>query len=265
MLKFIIVVAVSYLLITAIVFFKQRSILYQPSQLGLTNAHATALELKKWPDAEGYRGYLSDSPDSTLTIVVFHGNAGEAANRHYYLTAFSTVNARVILAEYPGYGTRPGTPSENVFVSDARETLNLVHKTYPNEPLIVLGESMGAGVVAAVTTDKNNFDNSTIHGLMLVTPWDSLSNLAQYHFWYLPSRWLVLDRYDSVQNLQSFNGPVAIITAGQDQVIPVERANILYDAISTDKVRFNLASAGHNNWLDYVDDKWWEELISFFD
>jgi len=266
MLKFITVIAVIYLLVTAIAFFQQRSMLYQPSQLGLSDAHATALGLQKWPDESDYRGYLSDPANSELTIVVFHGNAGEAANRHYYLTELSSINARVILAEYPGYGERPGAPSENTLVSDAQKTVDLVSKAYPDEPVIVIGESMGAGVASAAarnSPEQTGFDNTTIHGLVLITPWDSLSNLAQRYFWYLPTRWLLRDRYDSIKNLQSFNAPVAVVIAGQDRIIPAEHANNLYNSISTKKVRFMLDEAGHNNWPNFVNDIWWEELLAF--
>lgn len=266
MLKFITIIAVLYLLLTAVVFLKQRSLLYLPSQLGLTNSQAETLDLKKWPDASEYRGYLRDRPNSELTIIVFHGNAGEAADRLYYLTALARFNARILLAEYPGYGERSGSPSENTFVSDAQKTLDLVSKAFPNEPMIVIGESMGTGVASAAVASspgQTSSDNSTIEGLILITPWDSLSNLAQHHYWYLPARWLVLDRYDSTRNLRSFNAPVAVVIAGQDRVIPSEHAETLFGSISTKKARFMLEEAGHNNWLNFVDDVWWEELMSF--
>jgi len=43
------------------------------------------------------------------TVTVFHGNAGPAAGREFYLQALAPLNYRVILAEYPGYGGRTGT------------------------------------------------------------------------------------------------------------------------------------------------------------
>ena len=266
MLKLITVIAVVFLLMTAFMFFTQRSMLYQPSNLGLTSAQATASGLGKWPNEAAYRGYLSNPPNSELTIVIFHGNAGEAANRQYYLSALSKINARVILAEYPGYGSRSGKPSENVLVSDAQKTLELASKAFPDEPLVVFGESMGAGVASAAVSKseaQTGFDNSSIHGLALLTPWDSLPDLAQHHFWYLPARWLVLDRYDSASNLKSFNAPVAVVIAGQDSVIPAKHAEALYNSISTKKARYMLETAGHNNWSNFVDDIWWQELISF--
>jgi len=266
MFRVVSVIAALYLLLTALVFVKQRSMLYQPSQHGLTTTDASDVNLMHWPSEKEYRGYLSDKPDSEFTIVVFHGNAGEAADRHYYVSSLSTINARIILAEYPGYGKRQGTPTENTLVSDARTTLNLIIDTYPNQPLIVIGESMGAGVASAAATKSTGqvmFDNANIKGLALITPWDSLSNLARHYFWYLPTKWLLLDHYDSENNLKTFNSPVAVVIAGEDQIIPASHANALYRSVSAKKARFLLESAGHNDWLAYVDSKWWEELIGF--
>jgi len=266
MLKIVTVIAACYLLLTALVFFMQRSMLYLPSQAGLTNEQATALNITKWPNDADYRGYLYDPPNSELTIVVFHGNAGEAAHRLYYLTALSHIRARVILAEYPGYGNRVGAPSENTLVGDAKTTIELVSNAYPDQPLLIIGESMGAGVASAAvasTVNQAHQGSLTVQGLMLITPWDSLPNLAQHHYWYLPARWLVLDRFDSTSNLQSFNAPIAVVVAEQDRIIPPKYANNLYSAISTKKALFSLESAGHNNWIDFVDENWWESVLAF--
>lgn len=79
----------------------------------------------------------------------------------------SAANAglRVILAEYPGYGPRPGQPGEAALVRDAAETLARVREQFPG-PLLVAGESLGAGVAAAVA--KNSPDD--LSGLLLITP-----------------------------------------------------------------------------------------------
>ena len=120
-------------------------------------------------------------------------------------------------------------------------------------------------VSAAVTKleESKTSDIPTIQGVVLITPWDSLANLAQTHYWYLPARWLVLDRYDSVRNLQSFMGPKAIVVAGQDQIIPPMHGNRLFEEIPSTKERFMLDSARHNDWLNYVDHEWWQELMRF--
>lgn len=52
-------------------------------------------------------------------MIVFHGNAGAAIDRSYYVDALTPLGYRVVLAEYPGYGGRSGQPREKVFVADA--------------------------------------------------------------------------------------------------------------------------------------------------
>ncbi|MEM6327758.1 MAG: alpha/beta hydrolase, partial [Bacteroidota bacterium] len=82
---------------------------------------------------------LMASPDSARgTVVVFHGNAGSALDRGYYVRALRPRGLRVVLAEYPGYGGRPGSPTEAVLVEDAVRTLRTVAEAYPG-PLVVWG------------------------------------------------------------------------------------------------------------------------------
>ncbi len=39
-----------------------------------------------------------------------------------------------------------------------------------------------------------------VSGPVLLTPWDSLSDLAERIYWYFPVRWLLLDKFDNVSN-----------------------------------------------------------------
>ncbi|MFT6876290.1 MAG: pimeloyl-ACP methyl ester carboxylesterase [Granulosicoccus sp.] len=259
MLKLILVIASIYLALVAIMFFNQRSLLYQPSKYGLSTEQADAFSLKKWPDDLRYRGYLHDPIDARRTVVIFHGNAGEAAHRNYYLDTLAATHARIILVEYPGYGQRSGSPSEKLLVNDAITTLELAADAFPHEPLLVIGESMGAGVASAAIASVAR----DIQGLVLITPWDSLTNLAETHYRFLPVRWLLLDRYDSINNLQNFDGPKAIVIAGKDTIVPARHGDRLFQNIPPIKARFMLDQAQHNNWLEYVDDKWWLEILTF--
>ena len=259
MLKLIIVTTSIYLAVVAMMFFKQRSLLYLPSKFGLTTEQADALSLKKWPDDIQYRGYLHDPTNAQRTIVIFHGNAGEAAHRKYYLDTLAATHARIILVEYPGYGQRTGSPSEELLVNDAKTTLKLAADAFPHEPLIIIGESMGAGVASAAIAGAARY----IQGLVLITPWDSLTDVAGTHYRFLPVRWLLLDRYDSIKNLQNFDGPKAIVLAGKDTIIPVKHGDRLFQNIPSIKARSLLDQAQHNNWLEHVDDQWWLDIMTF--
>ncbi|NND92037.1 MAG: alpha/beta hydrolase [Granulosicoccus sp.] len=259
MLRLLIISTSIYLGFVAVMFFKQRSLLYLPGNNGLTTGQADALLLKKWPDDIQYRGYLHDPADAQRTIVVFHGNAGEAAHRTYYLDTLAVTRARIILVEYPGYGQRTGSPTEKLLVNDAKATLEMASDAFPHEPLLIIGESLGAGVASGAIADTT----TGIQGLILITPWDSLTNLARTHYRFLPVRWLLLDRYDNISNLARFRGPKAIVLAGKDAIVPVEHGNQLFKNIPSIKARFMLDQAQHNNWLGYVNDQWWLEIMTF--
>ena len=189
---------VGYIGLLLIVFLFQRSLLYFPDRQKPAESQLQYQGMSFWPSEQQYRGITSLSPatDAKGTVVVFHGNAGAAHHRSYYLDALSKQNLNVILAEYPGYGGRSGELSEASFVADGLKTLELVNQQF-GSPIYLWGESLGAGVVSSIVAKTQ----LPIEGLVLFTPWDSLSEVAQSHYWYLPAKWLVKDQYDSIQNL----------------------------------------------------------------
>ncbi len=117
-------------------FFWQRKMIYFPDRKMPAQDQIHMAGLRFWPDqhlnqAEDYRGLVATDPvtDATGTIIVFHGNAGAAWHRSYYVHALAPLGYNVVLAEYPGYGGRNGDPSEENFVKDARVTIQLAHDT----------------------------------------------------------------------------------------------------------------------------------------
>jgi fermentation-respiration switch protein FrsA (DUF1100 family) len=123
----------------------------------------------------------------------------------------------------------------------------------------VWGESLGSGVATAIATDRV----VPVAGLVLITPFDSLSSLAQTHYRFMPARWLIRDRFDSVMKLRSFDGPVAVLLAGRDAVVPARHTMALYDAIVGPKKLWLFERAGHNDWPAAPDETWWREVMDF--
>lgn len=216
-------------------------------------------DLRAWPSAEAFRGLVAEPPGTARgTAIVFHGNAGHAGHRAYYATALTQLDLRVILAEYPGYGPRGGTLGEASLVADAEDTIALAHRLH-GTPLLVIGESLGAGVVAAASVGQRDI----IAALMLITPWDRLENLAKFHYPWLPVSWLLRDRYDSVSHLASFAGPVLVVVAEHDNIVPARFGSALHDTLSAPKRLTVVREAAHNDWTTYVDQAWWREAMDF--
>jgi alpha-beta hydrolase superfamily lysophospholipase len=256
---------VYYLIVVFGMYFFQNYFIYHPDKtdLNLIEQTARAHGLQLWPqEADGYYGFVSQTAPQKAkgTILVFHGNAGKALDRTYYVRAFDRLGYRVLLIEYPGYGARRGKPGEKQFVEDAIESTRLANKEF-GRPLFILGESLGCGIVCGVVAKSN----VSIDGVSLITPWDSLSNLAQAKYWFLPARWMVKDKYDNVANLAHYLGPVAVVMAGQDEIIPTRLTLRLYESIRSPKRLWTFPNAGHNSWPSGSTESWWSEMMRFLD
>jgi len=240
----------------------QNRFLYFPSS-ELPSAKFLASEnMALWPlAASDYQGLIAahEAPAPHGTIVLFHGNGGTAFDRGFYLEPLMELGFRVILAEYPKYGGRPGNVGEKPFVADGLETVRLAHQQF-GEPLYLLGESLGCGVAAAVA----NKTSVPIAGIILITPWDTLAAVAKSLFPFLPVTMLLTDKYDSIENLKSFKKKISVIGAERDEILPISHAINLYKFLPEDKKRmWIIKGAGHNDWPFHADSSFWKEITDF--
>ncbi len=235
----------------------QDRLLYFPARA--TVAELTTGTLQAWPAADDFRGLVGLPPGSVRgTAVVFHGNAGHVGHRAFYVEALTRLGLRTILAEYPGYGPRTGKLGEASLVDDASATIELAHRLH-GAPVLVVGESLGAGVAAAAAARQRD----KVAGVLLITPWDRLQHIAEFHYPWLPVQWLLHDRYDSVAHLAQFGRPVAVVVAERDDIVPARFGTALFDALGERKRLWVLSGAGHNNWIARVDAAWWRQVVDF--
>ncbi len=241
----------------AAVFFLQNRLLYFPSSATIEGIAVEGLQ--PWPDAAAFRGLLASAPATArVTAVVFHGNAGHAGHRVAYARALVPHGVRVILAEYPGYGPRPGSPGEETLVADAAETLEQAHQAF-GAPLVVVGESLGAAVAAGAAARRPDL----VTGLVLITPWDRLAHVASHHYPWLPVRWLLRDGYDSVRFLETFERPVVVAVAEHDRIVPARFGVALHRALNGPKQLLVVPGSDHNGWFARTDAAWWAGAIGF--
>ncbi len=216
----------------------QERMLYFPARVSV--AQASAGGLQPWPAAQDFRGLLAPAKGEPRgTAVVFHGNAGHAGQRAYLAQALGARGLRVILAEYPGYGPRDGALGEASLVDDAAQSIDLAHRQF-GAPLLVVGESLGAGVAAAAAARQRE----------QVYPW-------------LPVKWLLRDRYDSVAHLAGFGRPVVVAVAAQDDIVPERFGRALHAALPEPRLLLSLPQAGHNDWPAHAGAAWWQQAVDF--
>ena len=255
--KFLLWLALASLIIFAAAAMLQDQLLYFPQKATLGDL--VSERLRPWPSAEGFRGLVAEPQGAAqATAIVFHGNAGHAGHRAFYAAALNPLGIRVILAEYPGYGPRPGQPSEHHLVADAEGSIARARQQY-GAPLLIIGESLGAAVAAGAGARQADH----IAGLLLITPWDRLLSVASHHYGWLPVKWLMHDPYDSTAYLASFDRPVVVAVAERDDIVPPSFGMALYESLSAPKRLNIMRGAGHNDWIYRIDEDGWREAIAF--
>lgn len=240
----------------------QRQMIYYPTRISEEEAIQLAAtdQLEPWRNEDGeIIGWRSTRALADADVMlVFHGNAGFAGQRGYFAHGFAP-DFIVYVMEYPGYGTRSGRPGEQAFYDAAEDAFQRLRKAYPEGRLFLTGESLGSGVAAYLAGRHPE----TVAGVFLSTPFDSMVAVARHHYPFFPVRWLMRDRYPTAKHLRDFAGPVAILLAGQDRVVPAkfgERLAAVYDGPSKLRVQ---EDRDHNT-LDLSPGRpWWSEVVTF--
>lgn len=261
------VVLLVWLGLLAFLALTQRSMIYYPSKnsTAALEQEATTQGFQAWKnpldETIGYQSLAGPTdPRPPVAMVIFHGNAGYALHRSDYasLLRAAAPNHAVSLyiLEYPGYGARSGSPSQESFLAAAREAIDTIP---PITPVILLGESIGTGVASATASAIPD----RIQGLLLLTPFDRLANVAQHHYPILPIRWIMRDQYPAEDWLKKYQGPIVIILAANDTIVPAKFGQKLHDTYAGPKLLLIADQADHNDLLHALPKSTWQQALDF--
>lgn len=230
----------AYAAFCALLYFGQRSQVYfpvresdPPGATAVRLATASGAELKIW---------VVQRP-GPRALVYFGGNAEDVAgNLAAFTRAFPAHS--LYLVNYRGYGGSTGRPSEAALLADATAIYDHLSGRHPQ--ISVVGRSLGSGVAVYLASVRD------VHRLVLVTPFDSLVNVAGEHFRYLPIRWLMRERFESLDRVRAVRAPTLVLIAGSDEIIPRERSEALVAAFPASQVRSEVLPGATHNGLDQI-------------
>ncbi|MGH7939909.1 MAG: alpha/beta hydrolase [Limisphaerales bacterium] len=239
----------------------QRRLLYVPTKLSPEAAvQEAALEgFIPWKNASGQIiGWKIPANGASIgSVLIVHGNAGCAINRGYLARPIhEAVNADVFILEYPGYGAREGSPSKKSFDAAAGEAFQLLPA---NAPRYIVSESIGTGVACDLAKEHP----MEIAGMALFAPYHNLASVAQHTIWFLPSYFLLLDRFNPEKTLKSYHGPVKFVVAGEDEVISPASGIRLFKSYAGPKDLQIIAGARHNDVAAELPE-WWKATFLFW-
>jgi uncharacterized protein len=215
MLMLVAVVALVYLALCAVLFVNQRSMIYFPQPRSPGSGAATITL-----PADGAEVLVTVRPHGGPNALIYFG--GNAEDVSYNLPGLSTAfpDYAVYLLHYRGYGGSSGKPSEAALFTDALALFDKVRIEHNN--IVVVGRSLGSGVAVHLASLR------PVARLVLVTPYDSLQELAAHQFPYFPVRWLLLDKFESWRYATQVIAPTLVLAAEHDEVVPRASTESLY-------------------------------------
>jgi pimeloyl-ACP methyl ester carboxylesterase len=231
-------VVIGYLALCVALFVFQRSLIYYPQPRALVgNANMITM-----PVDEGQVLMTTRAHPGPNAVVYFGGNAEDVSSSLPGLAAAFPEHA-LFLLHYRGYGGSSGKPTETALVADALALFDKVHAEHPNT--VVVGRSLGSGVAVHVASLR------PVARLVLVTPYDSLQELAARQFPWFPVRWLLQDKFESWRYAPQVSAPTLVIAAEHDETIPRDSTEALYARFRSGVASFQVvAGTAHNTLLE---------------
>jgi hypothetical protein len=206
--------AVIYLALCLVLFLAQRSFIYFPQPKSVSANNTLTLNV------DGERIVVSTHPSTGPEAVIYFGGNAEEVSRSLPTLADAFPERSLYAMNYRGYGGSTGKPSETALIADALLLFDRVHTDHPR--VTVIGRSLGSGVAIHIASER------PVERLLLVTPYDSLLNVAATQFRYFPLSWLMLDKFESWRYAPKVTAPTQLIAAQNDEVIPFTSTEALF-------------------------------------
>lgn len=259
--RILITVAITYALLCICGCALQRKLLYFPTKIP-ANAIETVASghgFEPWKNSAGeiigWKMLAKNTPAASVLVV--HGNAGCALSRDYLAQPIhDAASVDVFVLEYPGYGARNGSPSKSSLIAGAEEAFQLLPK---NLPRYIVSESIGTGVAGELAKAHPQ----AIAGMALFVPYHNLAAVAQRQMWFLPAYFLLLDRFNPEECLQSYHGPVKFIIAEKDEIIGAASGLRLANGYAGPK-ELQVFPGAHHNDIAGQSAAWWREVFAFW-
>ena len=195
-------------------------------------------------DGQRLHAWSARATRSAPTLLWSHGNAGNIDSRRDLLLALARRGLGVLAYDYRGYGKSTGSPDEAGVYLDALAAFDSeVAGGRPPGDIVCFGESLGGAVSIELATRR------PCGAVVVVSTFTRLADVARRH--YGPLGALAGDRFNALGRISRLSAPVLVVHGDQDEIVPFELGQRLYEAAPAPRRFLRLAGAGHNDALAY--------------
>ena len=234
-----------YVLVIVLLYTLQTKLIFYPGRLNADHKfkliHGSEEILLRTSDGERISAlfYANSSPD---VILYFHGNSGDLSGWQYVAEDFTSLGYNFFIIDYRGYGKSSGEISESGFYNDAGAAYDfLIQRGFDPQQILIYGRSIGSGVAIDLAAHRR------CKGLVLESPFSSLSKLANEKLPFLFPSVFLRYRFDNIRKMESVTCPVIFLHGSDDTLIPPAHSDRLYRAFTGRKKIIIVDKGAHND------------------
>ncbi len=193
--------------------------------------------------------------DNWTDAIVYYGGRMEDIR---WLSALAShcPHLAIYAHNYREFGQSEGKANETNIVDDAIQLFDHVWQHSGAQRVHVVGRSLGTGVAIQVVAKRNEAGS-----LSLISPYDSIVNIARKKFPLAPVSALLSQQFESHQYAADLTVPVQIILASDDKVIPHRNTRKLMESF-TQPVKAHIVPATNHSTVA-TDPRTWEQIAVF--
>jgi len=210
-------------------------------------------------DETALHGWHAHHDNPRAVILYCHGNAGNLTHRAPLLRILNQyVGASVFVFDYRGYGKSEGRPSEGGLYADARAARAWLaeREGIAESDVVLMGRSLGGAVAIHLASEDG------ARALIIESTFTSVPDMAKLMMPNLPISGLLLNRFESIDKIGDYEGPLFASHGTADRTIPFEHGRQLFAAANEPKTFIPIERSDHNTPLRPA---YYQRLAEFLD
>jgi hypothetical protein len=223
----------------AFIFYPERQLSGFPSDAGMEYQDVRL----QGPDGMAIHGWFIPGRGKAV-VLFFHGNGGNISHRIDKTQLLFYPEISSLMIDYHGYGRSDGVPSEKACYLDALTSWEylVLERHFESNQIILFGESLGGAVAVDLAAKRD------VGAIILESTFPNIGGVANR---FLPGLSVFLKRnFDSLSKISRVHVPLLQLHGDQDDLVPYELGQTLFEAANEPKEFFTIKGAHHNDTYD---------------
>lgn len=188
-------------------------------------------------------------------ILYLHGSRWNLTGQLFRIEQLRALGFSILAIDYRGFGQSMGQlPSEDTVYEDARIAWDRLKQLQPDpQRRLIYGHSLGGAVAVDLAAElgrdaKEDDTPAQARGLIIESTFTNLADVAAaIANTSLPVRWLLSQKFDSLDKIADIHMPVLIVHGTDDRYVPARFSEELFEAAQEPKNLLLVPGGTHNN------------------